>query len=192
MLFRSAIGFKASPAIGLWLNLYGGYQNLKDDLFFQPADLESAANEYSPMLSIGQWNTSNIYAGAEIRYGYKNIFSFSATGVYRNWDAKDDNQSNAGAYALVYKPAFEADLHIDVHPVSALLLNLGYRHISREKVEGNKVDAVNNLYAGGSYEFFKGISVYARIDNLLNQDYQYYWGYPTEGINFTGGVSFKF
>ena len=189
---NAAIGFKASPAIGLWLNLYGGYQNLKDDLFFQPADFESAANEYSPMLSIGQWNTSNIYAGAEIRYGYKNIFSFSATGVYRNWDAKDDSQSNAGAYALVYKPAFEADLHIDVHPVSALLLNLGYRHISREKVEGNKVDAVNNLYAGGSYEFFKGISVYARINNLLNQDYQYYWGYPTEGINFTGGVSFKF
>ena len=79
-----------------------------------------------------------------------------------------------------------------MHPVSALLLNLGYRHISREKVEGNKVDAVNNLYAGGSYEFFKGISVYARINNLLNQDYQYYWGYPTEGISFTGGVSFKF
>ena len=189
---NAAIGFKTSPAIGLWLNLYGGYQNLKDDLFFQPADFESTANEYSPMLSIGQWNTSNIYAGAEIRYSYKNIFSFSATGVYRNWDAKDDSQSNAGAYALVYKPAFEADLHIDVHPVSALLLNLGYRHISREKVEGNKVDAVNNLYAGGSYEFFKGISVYARINNLLNQDYQYYWGYPTEGINFTGGVSFKF
>jgi hypothetical protein len=48
------------------------------------------------------------------------------------------------------------------------------------------------ILPGGSYEFFKGISVYARIDNLLNQDYQYYWGYPTEGINFTGGVSFKF
>ena len=29
---NAAIGFKASPAIGLWLNLYGGYQNLKDDL----------------------------------------------------------------------------------------------------------------------------------------------------------------
>ena len=71
-------------------------------------------------------------------------------------------------------------------------LTSAIRHISREKVEGNKVDAVNNLYAGGSYEFFKGISVYARINNLLNQDYQYYWGYPTEGINFTGGVSFKF
>lgn len=90
------------------------------------------------MLSIGQWNTSNIYAGAEIRYGYKNVFSFSATGVYRNWDAKDDSQSNAGAYALVYKPAFEADLHIDVHPVSALLLNLGYRHIRARRWKETK------------------------------------------------------
>ena len=108
-------------------------------MFFQPADFESTANEYSPMLSIDQWNTSNIYAGAEIRYGYKNIFSFSATGVYRNWDAKDDSQFNAGAYALVYKPAFEADLHIDVHPVSALLLNLWHKSNDTMDIHPEKV-----------------------------------------------------
>ena len=144
-----------------------------------------------PMLSINQWNTSNFYAGAELRYDYKNIFSFSAAGVYRSWDTKDDSQLT-GNYALAYKPAFEANLHIDVRPISSVLLSLGYQHVSREKVEESKVDAVNNLYLGGTYEFLKGISVYARINNLLNRDYQYYWGYPTEGINFIGGVSFKF
>ena len=89
---NTAIGFKASPAAGLWLNLYGGYQNLKDDLFFQPTILTPAASEPYPMLSINQWNTSNFYAGAELRYDYKNIFSFSAAGVYRSWDTKDDSQ----------------------------------------------------------------------------------------------------
>ena len=188
---NAAIGFKASPAAGLWLNLYGGYQNLKDDLFFQPTILTPATSEPYPMLSINQWNTSNFYAGVELRYDYKNIFSFSAAGVYRSWDTKDDSQST-GNYALAYKPAFEANLHIDVRPISSVLLSLGYQHVSREKVEESKVDAVNNLYLGGTYEFLKGISVYARINNLLNRDYQYYWGYPTEGINFIGGVSFKF
>ena len=188
---NTAIGFKASPAAGLWLNLYGGYQNLKDDLFFQPTILTPAASEPYPMLSINQWNTSNFYAGAELRYDYKNIFSFSAAGVYRSWDTKDDSQPT-GNYALAYKPAFEANLHIDVRPISSVLLSLGYQHVSREKVEESKVDAVNNLYLGGTYEFLKGISVYARINNLLNRDYQYYWAYPTEGINFIGGVSFKF
>lgn len=164
---------------------------LKDDLFFQPTILTPATSEPYPMLSINQWNTSNFYAGAELRYDYKNIFSFSAAGVYRSWDTKDDSQPT-GNYALAYKPAFEANLHIDVRPISSVLLSLGYQHVSREKVEESKVDAVNNLYLGGTYEFLKGISVYARINNLLNRDYQYYWGYPTEGINFIGGVSFKF
>ena len=193
---NAGIGFKASPATGLWLNLYAGYQNLKDDLFLnnvsflQPADIDG--NEYYPMLSIDQWNTSNLHVGAEIRYDYKNILSFAIAGIYRNWSAKADSQSDIKDWVLAYKPAFEANLHMDVRPISDLLLNFGYRHISREKVEWGKVDAVNNLYLGGSYEFLKGISVYARIDNLLNRDYQYYWGYPTEGINFIGGVSFKF
>lgn len=50
----------------------------------------------------------------------------------------------------------------------------------------------SNLVVNGSYELFKGISVYARVNNLLNKDYQYYWGYPSEGLSFLGGVSFLF
>lgn len=188
---NAALGFKASPITGLWFNLYGGYQNLKDDLFFQPVGFGFSTSEQYQMLSISQWNTSNIYAGAEVSYDYKNIFSFSASGVYRDWDTKDDTPFSTQK-VLAYKPAFEANLHIDIHPISSVLLNLGYQHVSREKVENAKVNPVNNLYLGGSYEFFRGISVYVRINNLLNKDYQYYWGYPTEGINFIGGVSFKF
>lgn len=190
---NAALGFKASPASGLWLNLYGGYQHLKNDLFFYPfsSDIPEAGAFYQT-LSINQWHTSNVYAGAEVRYDYKDILSFSAAGTYRSWDAKDNAPFNSKSYVLAYKPGFEAHLHLDVHPMSALRLDIGYRHIAREKVEDFKADAVGNLYLGGSYEFLKGISVYARIDNLLNKDYQYYWGYPAEGINFTGGVSFRF
>lgn len=191
---NAALGFKASPVTGLWLNLYGGYQNLKDDLFFHTSsthDPDAVGRNWS--LAIGQWRTSNLYAGVEVRYDYKNIFSFSAAGTYRSWDAKDNAPSNTPKeYVLAYKPAFEANLHADIHPISALHIDFGYQHISREKVETLKTDAVSNLYIGGSYEFLKGISAYARINNVLNREYQYYWGYPTEGINFVGGVSFKF
>ena len=41
-------------------------------------------------------------------------------------------------------------------------------------------------------KFFKDISIYARANNLLNKEYQYYPMYSTEGINFVGGVSFRF
>ena len=88
--------------------------------------------------------------------------------------------------------SFEANIHADIRPISSVLISLGYQHITREKIENERVDPVGNLYLGGSYEVFKGISIYARVNNLLNKDYQYYWGYPTEGINFVGGVSFRF
>ena len=84
------------------------------------------------------------------------------------------------------------NVRIDVSPLSALRLSLGYQHIERSKVEGERADAVSNLYLSANYEVFENIVIYARLNNLLNKDYQYYEGCPAQGINFLGGVSFRF
>lgn len=173
---NTALGFKASPVAGLWFNLYGGYQDLKNDML-QSADA---------LLTLH--NTHNMYAGAEVSYSYKDIISFTASGIYRDWKISNEETDRM----LSFKPAFEANFHIDLRPIPSVLVNLGYQNISREKVKGEKIDPVSNLYLGGSYEIFKGISVYARLNNLLNKNYQYYWGYPAEGFNFVGGASFQF
>lgn len=186
---NAALGFKASPAAGFWFNLYGGYQNLKNDLLQMQFNVFSLTQEYPHGLLLGTGNTQNVYAGAALSYDYKNILSFSASGVYRNWSIDNEETQNQG---LLFKPALEAKFEASFRPVSAAIVNVGYLHIEREKVEGEKADPVADLYLGGSYEFFKGISAYVRVSNLLNKDYQYYRGYPTEGINFLGGVSFKF
>lgn len=188
---NAALGFKASPVNGLWFNMYGGYQDLKDELYFSPIGLAFPESESNRMLGMGQQNMNNTYAGAEISYAYKNIIAFTASGVYRNWGTSEKDNDEKGRI-LAYKPAFEANFRIDLRLVPSVLINLGYQHISREKTEILKVNPVGNLYLGGSYEIFKDISAYAQVNNLLNKDYQYYWGYPTEGINFVGGVSFRF
>lgn len=179
---NAAIGFKASPVTGLWFHLYGGYQNLKNDLVFD-------TGLWVPIVFLSEacGNTNNVYAGAELSYNYKDIVSFSASGIYRNWDSHENK-----TIMLAFKPALEADFHMDLRPIPAVTVGIGYRHIARQEVEGNKADPVSNLYLSGSYELFKGIAVYARANNLLNKDYQYYRGCPAEGINFLGGVSFKF
>lgn len=190
---NATLGFKTSPVTGLWFNIYGGYQDLKNDLLqsFQHYAIEDAPSTSAPFgyaLKFVPRNTHNIYAGAEVSYSYKDIISFTASGVYRDWKISNGNED----WLLLYKPALEANFRIDLRPIPSVLINLGYQNISRTKVEGEKADPVSNLYLGGSYEIFKGISVYARANNLLNKNYQYYWGYPTEGINFVGGVSFLF
>lgn len=186
---NAAIGFKASPCTGLWLNLYGGYQDLKDDAFqMQQADEEAVDGEtaYYQFQDLGFTNSHNVYAGLKISYDYKDIFAFAIDGTYRNWDAKEE-------YALLLKPAYELKFDATLRPVKGLGIHLGYNYAGREEVKDlGKLSAINNLYAGAEYNVFKGVSVYARLNNLLNQEYQYYLGYPTEGFNFLGGLSFRF
>lgn len=186
---NAAIGFKASPCTGLWLNLYGGYQDLKDDAFqMQQADEETVDGEtaYYQFQDLGFTNSHNVYAGLKISYDYKDIFAFAIDGTYRNWDAKEE-------YALLLKPAYELKFGATLRPVKGLGIHLGYNYAGREEVKDlGKLSAINNLYAGAGYNVFKGVSVYARLNNLLNQEYQYYLGYPTEGFNFLGGLSFRF
>lgn len=186
---NAAIGFKASPCTGLWLNLYGGYQDLKDDAFqMQQADEETVDGEtaYYQFQDFGFTNSHNVYAGLKISYDYKDIFAFAIDGTYRNWDAKEE-------YALLLKPAYELKFDATLRPVKGLGIHLGYNYAGREEIKDlGKLSAINNLYAGAEYNVFKGVSVYARLNNLLNQEYQYYLGYPTEGFNFLGGLSFRF
>lgn len=182
---NAALGFKTSPVAGLWFNLYGGYQDLKNNLT-SVAVLDNS-NGDALNLVLSQGNMQNIYAGAEVSYNYKDIISFSLSGIYRDWKTASSEE-----WLLGYMPAFEANVHADIHPVSSVLINFGYQHITRQKVADTRIDPVGNLYLGGSYELFKGISIYARANNILNKEYQYYPYYPAQGINFMGGVSFRF
>ena len=47
---NAAIGFKASPYPGLWINLYGGYQDLKDDFFEVQEETFVNYDPHSPVM----------------------------------------------------------------------------------------------------------------------------------------------
>ena len=87
------------------------------------------------------------------------------------------------------KPEFDLGIHTEIHPIAALWLNAGYQYTG---LYAKSIPAVSNLSLGATYRIFKGISAYVKADNLLNKKYQYYLYYPVEGINFVGGLSFRF
>lgn len=173
---NAALGFKASPYPGVWFHLRGGYRYLKDDLY----------QEDFQLLNLAMTDSRDLYAGLAFSYAYKDVFSFAVDGKYHHWDADTD-------YALLLKPVFELKCDMSLRPVKGLSVGVGYDYTSREEVDGvGKLSAVNNLRAEAAYTLFKGVSAYARVNNLLNKDYQYYLGYPVEGLNFVGGLSFRF
>ena len=194
---NAGLGFKASPTPGLWFDIFGGYQNLKDDLY-QSAD-QWIGGSGANYIALGQTNTDNFYAGIKASYEYKDLFAISAGGTYYHWNADAQTTgSKSSDYneALLMKPEFDLGIHTEIHPIAALWLNAGYQYTRRaERYTGlyaKSIPAVSNLSLGATYRIFKGISAYVKADNLLNKKYQYYLYYPVEGINFVGGLSFRF
>lgn len=178
---NAQLGFKASPYTGIWFRVFGGYQNLRDDVY-------QVSENWIPgpvsVIHLEQENTNNIYAGINYSHEYKDYFRLSAEAVYRHWDASET--------ASILKPALNLNIKTDVRLIPALFINLGYQYTMREKVENERANAINNLYAGATYKLYKGLSAYAKLNNILNRKYQYYYWYPTEGFNVLAGISFSF
>lgn len=168
---NAALGVKGSPLAGWWFHVYGGYQNLKDDL------IQGAAFTTE--------HTNNMYGGLETRYSYKDLFSLHLQGIYRHWNADEES-------ALLFKPSVEAQVNLGFRPIHPLQICLGYQHQIREKVAGEKLEDVSNLHAEINYDLLPNVGLYARFSNLLNQEYQEQWGYQAVGFNFLGGVNFRF
>ncbi len=183
---NTALGFKASPVPGLWFDLFAGYQNIEDDLCEGYNSVMTEGDIMTPYISFRQTNTNNTYAGLRLNYTWKDIFALQTSGTFRSWNADDQA-------ALLMAPQLDLRINADIRPISSLLLNVGYQHTTREGVSGfTEISPISNLYLGGEYRFLNGVSVYTRINNVLNKDYSYYLGYPSEGFNFVGGVAFRF
>lgn len=195
---NASLGFKASPTPGLWFDVFGGYQSLKDDMY----QIENGwiGGIYGNFIDLRQTNTENLYVGIRASYQYKDFLALSAEAIYHHW--KTDGIEVAHTSSLNYTPALwmkpkgEINLTAEVHPISNLWLNMGYQYIRRAEryypFSQSFFPSVSNLSIGATYQMFKDISIYVKADNLLNKKYQYYLLYPTEGINFVGGLSFRF
>lgn len=189
---NAALGFKMSPATGFWLNIFGGYQIIKDDLFDQDNsylyDPASSAWFFTNTY-FGQEETKNFYGGLQANYAYKDVFSFMAKGQYFNWDS--DNE-----WALRFKPEYKFDLQANIRPIDGWNFNLAYEFAKRQEykymVINLREDNLSNLSLGVNYEIFDGMTIYARASNLLNRKAAYYANSPIPGFNFLGGVIFSF
>lgn len=182
---NASLGFKASPIPGLWINIYGGFQKLKDDLY------QNVVVPTNTLTYFANEDTKNFYGGATIQYDYKNIVQLNLAASGYKW--KTDGYNNN---ALLFKPKMDVEAGILVKPIKPLQIGLNYKLVTREQPElwtnYFEVENISNLSANMRYTVLKQLSVYATVDNILNKKFQYYYGYPIEGINFMAGLSFQF
>jgi len=189
---NATLGLKASPVNGLWLNVFGGYRISKDEL-----SCSLYANEGLSYTGFLQEKAKTAYGGAELKYGYKDMFDASLKGTFYSWKT-DDGDDNL---YLATKPKLELSFFAEAKIFEGLKINAGYDYVQRKEYTvraGSDVlynaglGNISNLSVGARYTFLKDLSVFGRVNNLLNKKYYYESGYPAEKLNVLAGLSLDF
>lgn len=125
------------------------------------------------------------------------MFDASLKGTFYSWKT-DDGDDNL---YLATKPKLELSFFAEAKIFEGLKINAGYDYVQRKEYtvragSGVLYDAglgnISNLSVGARYTFLKDLSVFGRVNNLLNKKYYYESGYPAEKLNVLAGLSLDF
>lgn len=199
-------GVKIGEISGFRFDLFGGFKKTDDEHFLllngrdgepeyvggPPTGpfrevLKPVYGDYSHS-HIGGMIQTNIWAPLDISLRLKKNF-------YKLDDIKiDDAQvDEAKAYN---KPGFELDLRAAFTLTDFLKLTANYyfagdrwTHFDGANI---KMNNINDLNAGALYRINDAFSINLRVNNLLAQKQDIWYGYPAQGINASGGFTFRF
>lgn len=137
---------------------------------------------------IGGMIQSNIWAPLDVSLRLKkNFYNLD----YMNIDEVEVNDPKA-----YNKPGFEVDVRAAFILTSFLKLTANYYFAgdrwSYYDGSNSQMDNINDLNAGALYQINDAFSINLRVNNLLSQKYDIWYGYPSQGLNVSGGFSFRF
>lgn len=180
------LGVRVGPFAGASLTIYGGYARANDwlmpyamghDYFMTPRDVKG-------------W-----HLGVRAAYSWRDIAGVAVS--YEGASHGDDS----GYYRWRDGARGILDASVTVTPLRALQLQAGYsvrygrRCLTYTAPDTYAYTAMHNsadLWAGAAYAVSRPLSVYARVNNILNHEAEILPGLPDRGINFVVGAGYKF
>lgn len=201
-LYNGFIGLKGKLSNNMSYNVKGSYFSEKSKALFK-----------SNPTFINAIDNDSYYHGNSFRVLYDDVTTFSLFGeinvdVNRNFTLglkaeyfTYDMEDQAEAWNLPdFKSSLFMDYQIDKHWFAGA--NLFY--VGERKDEVNLIDFISstseveaiesyfdaNAHVG--YKINQQFSVYVKANNIANQDYQRYYNYPVQSIQFLAGATYKF
>lgn len=196
------VGIKSGVAPGFWFDVFGGYKMTSNNYFFVPT-LAFGDKDYfsSACAMMNEIDTKQLLVGANLKYSYQQLVDISLKGVYNSWTAEySDNFIDTGLAGKDAKawgmPEMEITAGVTVRPIKNLSASLDYYlGTGREARLGNqdiKMDNINELNLTGAYNFNDTFGLYLKLNNVLFQKYELYFGYPLQKFSAMIGVNINF
>ena len=191
--FNAFAGIKIKPIYNLMLDGYLDYRKINNQYFFVNKGY-SSTNILFPSLYTNRFDV--IYSDASLfklgmraNYNLQSWLNIQLKGSYNKWTvAKEQYAWN--------KPTWEGDFSTEMQLTKELQLSASaYFESGRMAKLGSNSRSINNkadINLGTSYRFYNWLSAFAKINNLLGNQNQYFYGYSVQGTNVLVGASFSF
>ena len=200
------LGVRSGVVPGLWFDIFAGYRITENELFFIPSAfasslLTSYTSGFASYYVGCPMDASVFRAGATLKYKYQKWADFSVKGVFNSWafsmpegivGGSSDFYKNAKPYG---RPLYEVNADLTVRPLNPLALTLGY-YLGAERYtyvgQEIKMKDINDLNLTASWNFNETFGAYLKLNNLLFQKNELWFGYPLQGFNAMVGINLNF
>lgn len=188
-------GLRVKVAKRVNLDVYGGYKIINNPYFFVNKERPVVVNGDTTMVMTRQFdvvyekNAGVFNAGLSADYHYQDRLDMSLSFVVNKWST-DKNE-----YAW-QRPDWMLNYHFNYNVTKSLRVNLSYAfeggRYALVKKEAVKMRNAHNVSLGADYKLLNWLNIFAKVDNMINQPYQSWYGYDCHGVNFLAGMSFFF
>jgi hypothetical protein len=207
--FDGTVGIRFSPRPNLGIGMFTGYKWTTDEHFYT-SEIHTLEAEYYTYSATQRFGIQYAHAqtfkwGGTLQYTYQDVFDLGLKLLYQKWnvtklsDLISDEKERTYKLEAWNKPAFTADLNIGVKVLSDIpfRLDLTY-HLSAGRkalLPTDEVIRMKNIHDAnlkGEYTLHETIAVFVKLNNLLFQKYDLWYGYPAQNFNIMAGISVKF
>ena len=195
-------GIKLKPLYNLLLDAYIDCKQTDNQYFFVnkgyllagsssvllPAD-KADTTIYSNRFNVVYSNATRVKMGIRASYNLQNKVNVELKWACNTWTV--DNEQYAWNM-----PKYEAQLNTDIriNPNFTVSANMYYEGTRYAKI-GNLAIPMHDkvdINLGANYSYNKWLTIFGKINNLINNKYQNYYGYDVQGTNMMVGAAFSF
>ncbi len=200
----ATLGVRYSFINSFWLDIFTGYRYTKQEHFYmQESPLYLTGSDYTRIadnLSAPDYLDAKVFKiGGNLKYKYTNTFEAELKLCYYNWSVSTDEEGRSNLHAW-NKPDITIDVNAGYKFEIPLRLDLAYHSemgrkanvFDQSSYQVFDMKNINELNFSATYSLSDALSFYAKLNNLLCQTYDLWYGYPAQNVNIIAGVSFKF
>ncbi len=200
--FNAFVGLKGKLSNSMSYNLRGRFYNEKDKALYKsnlaylnPIDDEdyffgnSFGVVYDDVTTLNLFGELNVDVNRDFTLGIKaEYFAYDSDEELETWNLPD----------------FKGSLFMDYQIDENWFMGANLYYVGERKDESNVVDGLSTIATQVSldsyfdanahlgYKINDMFSVFAKANNIANQDYQRYLNFPVQGIQFLAGATYKF